>query len=257
MKVTMRLDCVFSDKNSWLANKNNVAELLAPIILRRENIRYHGAFQSISSSTNAVCHTEDYIVKIYAPEICGCNPLFDLEREVYALKVMESTAIRVPQLIAYGLFEYDYYFYYLIIEYIHIPPVSQFLLSCSRKDMIKLGNQLRKTLRIFKTLYIDKPELSKSTKIYKDGNFVHGDLTSDNVLYDGRSFAIIDFEDWQFAPQYTELPAIIFEMIHEHIDIAPLFLKMSLNELKEKVYAGINTHCERSRFIEKYADLFR
>jgi aminoglycoside phosphotransferase (APT) family kinase protein len=123
--------------------------------------------------------------------------------------------------------------------------------------MIKLGNKLRKTFRIFKTLHIDRPELSKSTKLYKDGNFVHGDLTSDNVLYDGKSFAIIDFEDWQFAPQYTELPAIIFEMIHEHIDIAPLFLNISFNELKDKVYAGINAHCERSRFIERYTDLFR
>jgi aminoglycoside phosphotransferase (APT) family kinase protein len=257
MKVTKRLNRVLSNKNIWLANKNNVAELLAPIILRREHIRYQSLLQVIPASTNAVCRTENYIIKIYAPEVCGCNPLFDLEREVYALKVLGSTAIRVPQLIAYGLFEYDYYFYYLIIEYIHISPVSQFLLSCSRKDMIRLGNQLRKTLRIFKTLHIDRPELSKSTKLYKDGNFVHGDLTSDNVLYDGRSFAIIDFEDWQFAPQYTELPAIIFEMIHEHIDIAPLFLNMSFKELKDKVYAGINAHCERSRFIERYADLFR
>jgi len=257
MSVTKQLNCILSDKDSWLANKNYVAELIAPIILRREQIRYQGLLQAIPVSTNAVCRTEDYIVKIYTPEVCGCTPLYDLEREIYALKVMEPTAIRVPQLIAYGLFECDYCFYYLIIEHIHISPVSQFLLSCSRKDIIKLWNQLRKALRTFKTLHIDRPELSKSTKLYKDGNFVHGDLTSDNVLYDGRSFAIIDFEDWQFAPQYTELPAIIFDMMHEHIDIVPLLLNISYNELKDKLYAGINTHCESFRFIERYIDLFK
>jgi len=253
----MQLDCVLFDKKSWLANKNYIAELLTPSILHKECVRYQGLTQAVLTSTNAICRTENYIVKIYAPEVCGYNPLRDMEREVYALKVMETTAIRAPRLIAHGLFECDYCFYYLIIEYIHISPVSQFLLSCSREDIIKLGNNIREALEIFKTLDVDKPELSKSKQSYKDGIFVHGDLTGDNVLYDGKSFAIIDFEDWQFAPQYTELPAIIFEMIHENIDIVPLFLNIPYDELKDKVYAGINAHYKPSRFIEKYANLFK
>jgi hypothetical protein len=250
-------NCILSDKNSWFVNKNSIAEFLTPIILRRENIQYRGLTQAVPNSTNAVCLTEDYVIKIYAPEICGYHPFYDLEREIYALKLIETTAIHVPRLITHGLFNYNYYFHYCIIEHIHILPVNQFLLSCSQKDIIKLGDQLRKVLEIFKTLNVDRPELSKSPKLYNDGIFVHSDLTGDNVLYDGRSFAIIDFEDWQFAPQYTELPAIIFEMIHEHIDIAPLFLGIPYNELKDKLCAGINTHYKSSRFIERYADLFK
>jgi len=253
----MRLNCVLFDRNSWFTHKNSIAELLTPVILRRELLRHQRLIHAIPTSTNAICCTEDYIVKIYAPEICGYSPIYDLEREIYALKVLETTAIRVPRMIAHGLFEYDYFFYYLIIERIHISPVSQYLLSCSREDIIKLGNHIRKALKTFKTLKIDKPELSKSKKLYKDSIFVHSDLTGDNVLYDGKYFAIIDFEDWQFAPQYTELPAIIFEMIHEHIDIAPLFLNISYNELKDKLYAGINTHYKPFRFIEKYNYLFK
>jgi len=252
----MRLNCVLYDKNSWFTNKNIIAELLTPALLRRECVRHQWSVQVVPTSTNAVCRTEDYIVKIYAPDVCGYKPLYDLEREVYALKLIEPTSIRVPRLIASGLFEHNYCFYYIIIEHIHIPPVSQFLHFCSRKDIIKLGYQLRRALEIFKTLKIDKPELSKSTKLYKNGIFVHGDLTGDNVLYDGESFAIIDFEDWQFSSQCTELPAIVFEMIHEHIDIAPLLLGIPYNELKDRLYVGINSHYEPSRFIEKYADLF-
>jgi hypothetical protein len=246
-----------SDRTGWLANKNSIAELLAPAILRKERVKYQGSAQAIPTSTNAVCRTDDYIVKIFAPEICGYNPINDFKREVYALELIETTEIRTPRLIGHGLLEYyNYYFYYCLIERINIPPVSRFLLSSSQNDIIKLGTKLRKTLEIFQSLNIDKPELSKTTKPCKENVFVHSDLTGDNVLYDGKNIAVIDFEDWQFAPAYTELPAIIFEMIHEHTDIASLFLGIPYMELKDKLYAGINTHHKPSDFIRKYTDLF-
>jgi hypothetical protein len=253
----MRLDYIPSDKTGWLENKNNIAELLAPIILHKDRVKYKGSVQAIPTSTNAICRTDEYIVKIFAPEICGYAPIHDFRREVYALELIGTTKILVPRLIKHGLLEYyKYHFYYCIIERIHIPPVSQFLLSSSRNDIIKLGTKLRKTLEIFQSLNIDKPELSKTIKVCNENVFVHSDLTGDNVLYDGKNLAVIDFEDWQFAPAYTELPAIIFEMIHEHIDIASLFLDIPYTELKDKLFAGINTHRTPNMFIKKYTDLF-
>ena len=148
----MLLNYILSDKNDWYVNRNSIAELLAPIIFNEARIKYQGSLQTIQTSTNAVCGTEDYIVKIFAPEVCGYNPLCDLKREVYALELVGTTTIRAPRLIAHGLFEYGYYFYYCIIERIHIPPVSQFLLSCSQSDIIKLGNRLRETLKILQSL---------------------------------------------------------------------------------------------------------
>ncbi|MDR0288290.1 MAG: hypothetical protein LBI03_11385, partial [Clostridiales bacterium] len=68
-EMFMLLNCVLSDKNSWFVNKNTIAELLAPIILRREHMRYQRLAQAVPTSTNAICRTEDYIVKIYAPEV--------------------------------------------------------------------------------------------------------------------------------------------------------------------------------------------
>jgi len=253
----MRLDNTFSDKTGWLANKNNIAKLLAPVILHKEYIKYEGPARVIPISTNAICCTEDYIIKIFAPEICGYDSVNDFKREIYALELIETTKIITPRLIVHGLLEYyNYYFYYCIIERLHIPPVSQFLLACSKNDIIKLGAKLRKTLEILQSLNIDKPELSKIDKPCKENVFVHSDLTGDNVLYDGKNLAVIDFEDWQFAPAYTELPPIIFEMIHEHTDIASLFLDIPYMELKDKLYAGINTHRTPNRFIKKYTDLF-
>jgi hypothetical protein len=253
----MLLDYVPPDRTGWLANKNSIAELLAPVIFYKERVKYQGSAHAILTSTNAICWTEDYIVKIFAPEICGYEPINDYKREVYALELIETTKIIVPRLITHGFLEYyNYYFYYCIIERIHIPPVSQFLLACSQNDIIKLGTKLRKTLEKFQSLNIDKPELSKTTKPFKESVFVHSDLTGDNVLYDGKNLAVIDFEDWQFAPAYTELPAIVFEMIQEHTDIASLFLDIPYKELKSKLYAGINTHRTPNRFIKKYTDLF-
>jgi hypothetical protein len=254
----MHLNYAPSDKTGWLANKNSIAEFLAPVILRKERVKHQGLAQAITTSTNAICGTEDYIVKIFAPEICGYAPINDFRREIYALELIETAKIIAPRLVTHGLLEYyNYYFYYCIIERIHIPPVSQFLLTCSQNDINKLGSKLRKTLERFQSLNIDKPELSKTTKPCNENVFVHSDLTGDNVLYDGKNLAVIDFEDWQFSPAYTELPAIIFEMIHEHIDIASLFLDIPYMELKDKLYAGISTHRTPSRFIEKYTDLFR
>ncbi len=136
--------------------------------------------------------------------------------------------------------------------------MSQYLLSCSHNDIAKLGDLLRQALQTLRSLDIDKPELSKSiiNDISENNVFVHSDLTGDNVLYDGKSLAIIDYEDWQFAPWYTELPAIVFEMIQDHIDMAPIFLNMSHKELKDRLLAGIKAHRKSQRFTGKYARVF-
>jgi thiamine kinase-like enzyme len=169
---------------------------------------------------------------------------------------MKTTKTRVPQLVTYGLLDYENNFHYCIIEHIHIPPVSQFLSSCSPNDVEKLGIEIRATLKIFQSLNIDRPELSKNVNSDKDSIFVHGDLSSNNVLYDGKNIAVIDFEDWQFTSPCAELPAIIFEMIHEHINMAPQFFDIPFTELKDALYAGIKMHYNQSRFIDKYKNLF-
>jgi len=252
----MQIKYSLNNRNDWFANKDHIAKLITPAILRKECMNHVESIQSISTSTNAVCCTTDRIVKIYAPEICGYNPMYDLEREVYALRLMEFVEIRTPRLITYGLFEYNYHFYYSIIERIHIPPVSRFLRSCSQSDILKLGDRLRSILKIFRTLFIDKPSLAKNVELHDDSVFVHSDLTGDNILYDGKTLAIIDFEDWHFAPHYVEFPAIIFEMIHNHMNLAPVFTGIPLAELKNSLYLGINAHNSSYRFIEKYNKSF-
>jgi len=255
----MKINYSLNSRIDWLANKNSIAALLAITALRKERIDCCEIKEIAPASTNAVCLTENYVVKIYAPEICGYNPLCDLERETYAFELMRNFEICVPRLIAYGLLEYDCSFYYCIVERIKIPPVKYFLRFCSKNEAIKLGKQLNEKLNIFQFVTIDRPELAKAGKLHKDSIFVYSDLTGDNVLYNGNSLAIIDFEDWHLAPPYTELPAIVFNMLYKnkHIDIAPLFFDIPYVELKEKLYAGINTHYESHRFLNMYNSLFK
>ena len=248
----MHSNYIISNEESWSIYKNKIAKFLALDILSRERIKYRGLIKTIPTSTNAVYSTDDYIVKIFKPEVCGCDPFCDFKREVYALELMKSTQIRTPRLIAGGLFECNHNFYYCITERIHIPPVSKFLYSCTPSDLLLLGEKLRNVLENFHAISIEKTKLSKSNESFSDGVFVHGDLSANNVLYDGNTLAIIDFEDWLYAPSYTELPVIVFEMINDYIDLAPLFLDIPYDELKRLLIAGINTHNESDKFIEKY-----
>jgi len=247
---------VISSDESWFANKEWISEFMAIDILSKEKISICGGINAISTSTNAVCCTDNCIIKIYMPETCGHFPLNDLEREVYALELINTTKVRVPQLIAYGFIDMETKFYYSVTERINIPQSESYISKSSDSDIITLGRKLRESIEILQSLEIKTPSMSKCKKTYEDSVFVHGDLTGHNVLYDGVQLAIIDFEDWQFVPANTELPAIVFDMIHSRINLASAFLGIPLYELKNRIFEGMNIHHESHRFIERYNEMF-
>jgi len=242
------------DKATWFLHKVKIAKLLTPVILGKERIRHNSELQMFHDSTNAVCGTDNCVIKIYAPDICGYKPINDLKREIYALEHIEKTSICAPRLLGWGVIEANLSFYYCIIERISIPPVKEYLLSCSKQELLVFGDKLKEALSALQTIEVNDTALSKSSVKYSSGTFVHGDLTGSNVLFDGKNLAIIDFEDWQFTSALAELPAIIFEMIHNHIDIAPVFLGISKDDFREKLSIGIDMHYASGRFKRIYSD---
>jgi len=248
------MDFAIKDKATWFYQKANVAKSLTPLILSKERIKHNGKLQIFYDSTNAVCGTDNYIIKIYAPAICGYKPLNDLKREIYALERVQETSIYAPRLLSWGVIETTLSLYYCIIERISIPPASEYLLSCSKHELLVFGDKLKEALNILQTIEVCDTGLSKSSIKYTIGTFVHGDLTGSNVLFDGKNLAIIDFEDWQFTSALAELPAIVFEMIHNHIDIAPAFLGISKEDFRAKLSTGIEMHYASDRFKRIYTD---
>lgn len=73
--------------------------------------------------------------------------------------------------------------------------------------------------------------------------FVNADLSGNNILYDGRHLAVIDFEDWTYGAPSAEYPALVFELLHGKRTYIETFFARSLTQaFIDEIFDGLVCH---------------
>lgn len=252
-----------TDKKSWLVARHASAYSLVKHIAEREHLRGEG--QRFYQSTNLIYGFDDLILKIFAPDVCGYQASADYNREIYALQQLQNTELRVPYILSEGCIYDRYNFYYLILERLEIPPASQFIDTCTPRELTRFGREFFNSINVFKEVSVNielaktnasiSPMLPERLKLLSKYQqcFVHADLSGHNILYDGRHLAIIDFEDWTYSTPLAEYPALVFELLHgERTYIETFFAKSLTKAFINEIFDGIICHCDWERLVKKH-----
>lgn len=241
---------------------------LAKEIFHREGLTFPG-LENLTPGTNAVFRAGDYVVKIFAPRESGMEPQLDYSNESAVCGTLTRWGISTPRLIAHGMIQDTYLFYYLVTEYCPGEEVGPWLENASPSQLEGFIRQLKELLQ---TLHrpaeglippvdllgraLDNPRLERLPISLRDEMakraarleltdtvLVHGDLTGENILIgvDNRPI-IIDCADACLAPWWYELAPLVFELFHCREDLLRLFVDTDSVMFVEQVMDAVCIH---------------
>lgn len=250
-----------TDQKSWLAARYTSSYHLIKHIAEKEHLQ--GASIKFCKGTNLICDFGRLMLKIFAPESCGYQAAEDFNRELYALQQLQNTELRVPYIVSADCIHDRYDFYYLILERLEIPLATQFVETCTPRELSRFGRELLNSIDIFKKIIVNQdmaktrpsPKLPERLRYLSKycPCFVHADLSGDNVLYDGKRLAIIDFEDWTYGAPFAEYPALVFELLHGERRFIEAFFSRSLTQsFLDDIFDGLICHYNWERLIKQH-----
>lgn len=241
---------------------------LAKEIFRREGLAFPG-LENLTPGTNAVFRAGDYVVKIFAPRESGMEPQLDYTNESAVCGALTRWGISTPRLIAHGMIQDSYLFYYLITEYCPGEEAGTWLESASPSQLESFIRQLKE---LFQALHrpaeglippidllrqaLDNPLLERlpvslrnemaerAAKLdLTEPVLVHGDLHGENILVgaDNRPI-IIDCADASLAPWWYELAPPVFKLFHCRGDLLQLFADTDPEVFVEQVMDAVCLH---------------
>ena len=223
---------------------------LAKEIFRRERLAFSG-LENLTPGTNAVFRAGDYVVKIFAPRESGMEPQLDYSNESAVCGALTRWGISIPRLVAHGMIQDSYLFYYLVTEYCPGEEAGPWLEDSSPSQQ---EGFIRKLKGLLQTLHrpaqglippvdllgraLDNPRLERLPISLRDEMaeraarlnladtvLVHGDLTGENILIGANNQPIIiDCADACLAPWWYELAPLVFELFHCRGDLLRLFV---------------------------------
>ncbi|WP_158591044.1 aminoglycoside phosphotransferase family protein [Acutalibacter sp. 1XD8-33] len=241
---------------------------LAKEIFHREGLALPG-LENLTPGTNAVFRAGDYVVKIFAPRESGMEPQMDYSNESAVCGALTRWGISTPRLIAHGMIQDTYLFYYLITEYCPGKEAGTWLESAGPGQLEGFIRQLKGLLQ---TLHrpaeglippvdllvraLDNPRLERLPVSLRDEMaeraarldltdtlLVHGDLTGENILIGANNRPIIiDCADSCMAPWWYELAPLVFELFHCRRDLLRLFADTNPEVFVEQIMDAVCIH---------------
>ena len=238
-------------------------------IFEKENLEI-SEISNVTPGTNAVFKVGNYIIKIFVPIESGYDAEKDYFFEITGMKRAMQLGINIPNLIATSEIKDKYLFRYIIMDYINGKEAKDVLKKYSLDEKINFVKQLKSNLnkmntspnKDFKIIDIKEKALKNNRwnilkphvvnqiksliKEYKEDEkvYVHGDITSDNVIIDenGKLY-IIDFADGTIASKEYELPPILFDLFDFDKDMIKEFIgNIDLTDFIEKTFYSIFIH---------------
>ena len=238
-------------------------------IFEKENLEI-SEISIVTPGTNAVFKVGNYIIKIFVPIESGYDSEKDYFFEITGMKRAMQLGINIPKLIATSEIKDKYLFRYIIMDYINGKEAKDVLKKYSIDEKINFVKQLKSNLnkmntspnKDFKIIDLKEKALKNNRwnilkphvvnqiksliKEYKEDEkvYVHGDITSDNVIIDenGKLY-IIDFADGMIASKEYELPPILFDLFNFDKEMIKEFIgDNNLNDFIEKTFYSIFIH---------------
>lgn len=193
----------------------------------------------------------------------------DYTNESAVCGALTGWGISTPRLIAHGMIQDTYLFYYLITEYCPGEEVGTWLESASPSQLKDLVRQLKELLQ---TMHrpadglippvdllgraLGNPRLERLPVSLRDELaeraarlnladpvLVHGDLTGENILIGANiQPIIIDCADACLAPWWYELAPLVFELFHCRKDLLRLFAGTDPETFVEQVMEAVCLH---------------
>lgn len=258
------------DLESWgsLFQAIPVFEPLIRYIFEKEKLPF-SVIEHCTPGSNAVFKVGHYIVKIFAPEESGIGGIEDTKTEIFAMRRANKLGIPSPKLVADGLVEDSYPFYYIVMELIDGVDFSEVSETFSNDEKILIGKQLRKiTDRMntpcdqfnnFDVIY-DKSRYKRwntypksfrqerlryiRSRDFGQKVFVHGDLCADNIrITPQHELYIIDFADAVLAPIVYEQALVACELFaFDKAYMQGYFGNCSVDEITELCFNGLLLH---------------
>jgi aminoglycoside phosphotransferase (APT) family kinase protein len=211
----------------------------------------------------------DLVVKIFAPKESGFETESDYQTELFGIARANRLGVSAPQLLASGRLEDKYEFPYLVMEYIsgeffdrrnggmtdgqkrefaqQLRTITDRLNTpCERfngHDVVKRALACKRWCKFPASFQAERHEYLRNYKL-TDPVYVHGDLTSDNVLINARGqLYIIDFADAVLAPVEYELASIICQVFSfEGPYLDAYFGEYGAARVAEQCFVGLLLH---------------
>lgn len=219
--------------------------------------------ENLTPGTNAVFRVNDYVMKIYVPEETRNWVDDDYVKELESIQYASVKGISTPNIIATGCLEKTQKWNYIIFDYIDGDELGHLLNELDEDEIDSIIPRLRNFLIAYNEEREKNPDvifrglksgrwngyekrLIDSIYEYLDQlefeyYMVHGDLTKENILYDGEVY-VIDFADSVIAPKCYEYPALAFDLLDYNLTYTQNLFQESFPELIDNLLNGLLIH---------------
>lgn len=256
-------------KDDWARLFQSI-EAFQPLIERifAEHALPFTGVANCTPGTNAVFRVGPYIVKLFAPPESGFSAGGEYETERFGLSRAGRIGARAPRLVAAGTAEDRYRFDYLVMEAVPGQELGDVSASLPDEAKQRIGRELRQfvsqmdtpceaftTHRLrspeaearwesFPTAFRAERESYLARAVYGEPGYIHGDLTSDNILVTPEGeLCVIDYADALTAPPEVELACVVCEAFQlEKPYLAGFFGAYDPAALAETCLAGLLLH---------------
>lgn len=237
-------------------------------IYRREGLPQKEP-QPLTPGTNAVFQVGNTVVKVFFPKEAGPDPLRDFQNETAMCRHLEQLSVPTPKVIAKGVVDDKYRFYYIVTEYFRGKEAGSWLAAASPSEKLWFTRRLRDILKRMNRscehlfpetdllaqalrnprLQALPPSLRKDLKdrartVDLSGKVpVHGDLTGENILIgENGFFTIIDCADALQAPAWYEYGPLVFELFQCDPALVRAFGEDDPEYFVERVLDALSLH---------------
>lgn len=261
-----------NDWPSWATVFQSIDDFLPLIraIFEREMLEGVNWVSLLTPGTNAVFRVGEYVIKIFAPRESGVNTDADYEMELQSIRRAHQQGIRTPRIIAASRLQDKYLFSYMVMDFIDGQAAGQAFKKFDHARRMQFIHDLKTNMSMYNT----KPDETIDTRIIRnramtnprwgqfrksvkkqaaelignldlsDSVYVHGDLTTDNLILDkNHRLYIIDFADSTIAPFWYEYPPILFDLLdHDRLAIRDFMADTEHNDFIDKLFDALLLH---------------